>query len=290
MAFLGLPLLALTCHAVLNPGSDRTMLFGTVAVTPAAMSLLMWIFVPLMLATSLGQGMGKFDMWGKETMPSFFAIRPMSTPRYVVLKMIAVAISAIVSWAILWCFLALWAFIEASSLNSQESIVRSALANSSSRQAAIAVIGLIGLVAVTWRAIATGMWPTLTGRKSMANGIAFASWALLVVAAIVGSWVYRHPEIQPRLVSVVPWMLAVLLLLKLGAAAAAGFWLRKLDLVESRTAAKCLLGWCAVVVGLLLGISQVVQPNWLMAAWVVLLVPLARIAVAPIALHLNRHR
>ena len=223
-------------------------------------------------------------------MPSFFAIRPMSTTRYVVLKMIAVATSAIVSWAMLWFFLALWAFIEASSLNSQESIVRAALANSSSRQAAIAVVGLIGLVAVTWRAIATGMWPTLTGRKSVANGIAFASWALLVVAAIVGSWVYRHPEVQPRLVNVVPWLLAVLLLLKLGAAAAAGFWLHKLGLVESRTAAKCLAGWCAVVVGLLLGISQMVQPNWLMAAWVVLLVPLARIAVAPLALHLNRHR
>ena len=92
MAFIGLPLLALNCFAVLNPTSDRTMLFGTVAVTPATMSLLIWIFVPLMLATSLGQGMGKFDMWGKETMPSFFAIRPMSTTRYVVLKMIAVAI------------------------------------------------------------------------------------------------------------------------------------------------------------------------------------------------------
>ena len=92
MAFIGLPLLALNCHAVLNPSSDRTMLFGTVTVTPAAMSLMIWIFVPLMLATSLGQGMGKFDMWGKETMPSFFAIRPMSTSHYVVLKMIAVAI------------------------------------------------------------------------------------------------------------------------------------------------------------------------------------------------------
>ena len=76
------------------------------------------------------------------------------------------------------------------------------------------------------------MWPTLTGRKSVANGIAFASWALLVVAAIVGSWIYRHPEVQPWLVSVVPWMLGVLLLLKLGAAAAAGFWLHKLGLVE----------------------------------------------------------
>ena len=290
MAFLGLPLLALTCHAVLNPSSDRTMLFGTVTVTPAAMSLMIWIFVPLMLAASLGQGMGKFDMWGKETMPSFFAIRPMSTSHYVVLKMIAVAISAIVSWVVLWLFLAIWAFIEASSLNSQESIVRAALANSSSRQAAIAVVGLTGLVAVTWRAIATGMWPTLTGRKSIANGIGFASWALLVVAAIVGSWVYRHPEVQSRLVGVVPWMLAVLLLLKLGAAAVSGFRLRKLGLVESRTAVKCLAGWWVVVAGLLLGISQVVQLNWLLAGWVVLLVPLAHIAVSPLALHLNRHR
>jgi hypothetical protein len=243
-----------------------------------------------MLATSLGQGLGKFDVWGKDTMPSFFAIRPMSTTRYVALKLVAAAISAIVCWAIIWLFLAIWALVETSSLNSQESIVRAAFAKLSPLRAAIAVAAVIGIVAVTWRVIATGMWPSLTGRKWVSTGVALASWGWLVVAAIVGSWIYRHPEVQPWLVSALPWLLGVWLLLKFGAAAAAGFWLHKLGLIEARTTAKCLAGWCAVVAGLCVGVSQVVPPGWIMEAAVIMFVPLARIAIAPLALHLNRHR
>jgi hypothetical protein len=289
MLFIGLPLLALNCHAVLNPSSDRTMLFGSISVTPAAMSLLMWVFVPMMLATSLGQGLGKFDVWGKDTMPAFFAIRPLTTTRYVVLKLVAAAISAIVCWAIISVFLAVWALIETSQLNTQESIVRSAFANLTPQRAAIAVAAGLGIVAVTWRVIATGMWPTLAGRKSVSTGVALASWGLLVVAAIAGSWVYRHPEIQPRLVTALPWVLSAWLLMKLGTAAATGFWLRKLGLVDTRTVAKCVVAWCAFVAGLFCGLSQVVPPSWLMAG-IIMFVPLARIAVAPLALNLNRHR
>jgi hypothetical protein len=290
MLFIGLPLLALNCHTVLNPSSDRTMLFGTFSVTPATMCLAIWIIVPMMLATSLGQGLGKFDVWGKETMPSFFAIRPISTTRYVALKLIAAAISAIICWAIISVFLAVWALVETSSLNTKESVVRAAYGSLTPRHVAIAVAGVVGLVAVTWRVIVTGMWPTLAGRKLISNGIAIASWGLLVVAAIVGSWVYRHPEIQTRLISGLPWVLGAMLVLKLSAAAGAMNWLRRLGLVEPRILAKSLAVWCFVVVGLFFGLSQVASPSWLLAACVVLSVPLARIAVAPLALHLNRHR
>jgi hypothetical protein len=290
MLFIGLPLLVLNCHAVLNPSSDRTMLFGTVTVTPATMSLVIWIFVPLMLATSLGQGLGKFDVWGKETMPAFFAIRPISTSRYVVLKLIAAAISAIVCWAIIWVFMAVWALVETSSLNTEESIVRAAYEHLTARQAAISVAVVLGLVAVTWRVIVTGLWPTLAGRKLISNGIGIASWSLLVVAAIVGSWVYRHPEVQARLIRGLPWVLGAMLVLKLCASAGAIYWLRRLGLVESGTLARSLAVWCFVAVGLFFGLSQVASPSWLLVACIIMFVPLARIAVAPLALYLNRHR
>jgi hypothetical protein len=290
IAFIGLPLLALNCHAVLNPAANRTLLFGTLSVTPAQMSLGIWIVVPLMLAMSMGQGLGKFDLWGKDTMLSFFAIRPMTTTRYVVIKLIAAAISALVCWTVVWAFLSIWALVEASSLNTKESVVRAAITNLTPRHGAMAIAGLAGLVAVTWRVIATGMWPSLAGRKSVSTGTAVASWGLLVVAAIVGSWIYRHPEVHPWLLSALPWVLGVLLLLKLSAAAGAMYWLHRLRLIERRIVAKSLVVWCAVVVGLFTGLSQWIPPSWLMAAWIVFFVPLARIAVAPLALHMNRHR
>jgi hypothetical protein len=290
IAIVGVPLLALNCHTVLNPTADRTMLFGSISVTPAVMSLLIWVFVPLMLATSLGQSLGKFDIWGKEGMPSFFAIRPMTTARFVAIKLVAAAISVIVCWAIICSYLFVWALVEASPLNARQSIVRAALADFAPRQMSIVLLGVVGIVVVTWRVVAIGLWPALIGRKLVSNAIAVSSWILLVVAGIVGSWIYRHPEVQPRLVSAIPWIVAVLLLLKISAAAGATFWLHKLDLIDPRASARCLAWWCAAVVATLLCLNLLVPLNWLLTAWVVMLIPLARIAIAPLALHMNRHR
>jgi hypothetical protein len=290
IAIVGVPLLALNCHTVLNPTADRTMLFGSISVTPAVMSLMIWVFVPLMLATSLGQSLGKFDIWGKEGMPSFFAIRPMTTARFVAIKLVAAAISVVVCWAIICSYLFVWALVEASPLNARQSIVRAALIDVAPRHVAIALAGVVGIVVVTWRVVAIGLWPALIGRKLVSNAIAVSSWILLVVAGIVGSWIYRHPEVQPRLVSAIPWIMAVLLLLKISAAAGATFWLHKLDLIDPRASAKCFAWWCAAVVATLLCLNLLVPLSWLLTAWVVVLIPLARIAIAPLALHSNRHR
>jgi hypothetical protein len=290
VAFVGLPMLALSCLSVLNPESDRTLLFGSIAVTPATMSLLFWLAVPLMFATSFGQALGKFDFWGKDQLPSFFAIRPLTTTRFVVVKLVAAAISALACCAILWLLVLIWAALEASPLNSRESLVRTAFAHLSPRNAAFAIGVMLGCLALLWRTIVTGMWISLAGRKGMSMAAAITSWISLTIAVVVGSWVYRHSEIQPRLMAALPWLLACLVIVKLCGAAGGMAALYRLHLAPARMLAIILLTWLTAATAILAGIRLVSPLNWQIVGVVLLIVPLIRIAISPVALYFNRHR
>ena len=290
MVFLGLPLLVLNCVAILNPESNRTLLFGSVAISPAAMSLLVWVAIPMLLSISLGPGLGKFDFWGQDAIQAFFAVRPMTTPQFIVLKLIAAAFSAFVCWACIFLFVTLWALVEASPLNPHASLVRSSLADVTPRGAAVACLVLVGLVVATWRTIVVGMWPSLFGRKWLSIALGVVMFGQLSAAVLAAGWVYRHPEVQTRAAAAVPWVLAGLLVLKLCGTAGALATLHKLRAIEPRTIALILSCWLIAALGILAAVSCVLPLGWQLAAAIALFVPLVRILAAPIALTFNRHR
>jgi hypothetical protein len=290
VAFMGVPLLVLNCFAVINPGSDRTLLFGSVAISPAAMTLLIWIAIPLIFATSIGSASGKFDFFGKEAIPPFFAVRPMTTGQFIALKLAAVMVSACACWAIVFAFVGVWALIEASPWNPHVSQVRSTLTELTWRELIIACLVPVCLVAATWRTIAIGMWTSLAGRKWLSVSVGIATVAQLTIVVLAAGWVYRHPEVRNTLSTAVPWLLGFLLVIKLCGAAAAFAALRKLRLIEARTAITILGCWAGAVAGILAVASCFARFSWQMAILAMLVVPLVRILVAPLALYLNRHR
>jgi hypothetical protein len=289
-AFIGLPLLVFSCSVLVNPDSNHTLLFGGLQLSPTAMLLLIWITIPLLLATTAGQGLGKLDMWGKDAMPGFYAIRPMTTARFVAVKLLAAAVSAIFGWIVIWLLIGIWALVEISPLNAHESLVRAAWDNVTLRRTPIAVSAAIAVVALTWRLCVIGMWPSLSGRKVVSNTLSIAALGWMLLAVIAGSWLYRHPEVQPRLLVCVPYLLGVLLTAKFSATACVVCRLHQLRLITPRTTTKLLAAWSTTTIAIFGGLSQLVLPNWFMAGCVALAVPLARLAIAPLALHWNRHR
>jgi hypothetical protein len=290
IGFMGVPLLAMNCLGILNGNTSQTLLFGSVSVTPAQMSLVIWLAVPLMCAVTFGTSMGKFDIFGKDVMPSFFAIRPMTTTRFVALKMVATAITVAAAWAVVFGLLTVWAIVEASSLNAHESLVRSTIQNLTPRKLAVAFAAVVGLLAITWRGIVNGMWPSLAGRKWVSSSVALASLGGLTVAVVVGSWIYRHPEIQSRFEPGLPWVLGGLLALKFAVAAWALSTAYAFGLFSRRAVVSLLFAWLVTAGGIVACIGLLAPISWKMAACVALFLPLARIAVAPVALYTNRHR
>ncbi len=290
MGVLAILLLVLSCSAMINPTSDRTLMFGSFNIPPAAMSLLASVGVLLMFSATLGQSVGKFDIWGKEEVSSFFAIRPLTTNQYVLLKFTAAAMSALASCAILLVFVALWALVEASPLNARESLVRPLLSDLSPRQAAIAISAFVGLVVVTWRSIATGLWLGLIGRKWVSVVMAAIFTALMTLAVIFGSWVYRTSEVQAQLLWLLPWLVGAFVGLKMIAAASTSYALWSVRLASGRTLGLIWGVWLTAAVVALATTLYFVPFSWLLIASAILFVPFTRLAVAPLALHWNRHR
>ncbi len=210
IGLLGVPMLALNCKIALDAQSDRTLMFGSVSVSTPVMSLLMSVGLFLMLAATIGAGVGKFDIWGKESIPSFFAVRPMTSAQFVRLKLVAAAFSTMASITILLVLLAIWVAVEISPLNPRESAIRAAVGQLTWGKAAIAGVAVCGLCALTWRGIAIGIWPSLTGRKWITVAIGVVITGVMTLAIIAGSWIYQNPQIQSDCLSALPWLLGIL--------------------------------------------------------------------------------
>jgi hypothetical protein len=234
--------------------------------------------------------MGKFDVWGKDQIPAFFAIRPITTPRYVVIKMTAAVIGGLAVWAMMLVLLVVWTLLETSSWNSRPSIVRAALANATPRDIAMIIVVPLGLVALSFREMLTGMWSALAGRKWLSTVMSLAMVTLLVVLGGVGAWLHKHPERRPDLMEWLPWLLGVALIVKLIVTARIVVAIRQYGILSTRTLLRCSAVWLAGCVVLFLTGTFFISSSFMLAGTAMLMMPLARIAAAPLALHYNRHR
>jgi hypothetical protein len=289
-AFVALPISAMLIPSLVDPNTSRSLVFGNAIISPPMIGLMALVSLFLFLSGIYGINMGAFDVWGKAQMPSFFAVRPVTTTRYVGIKILAVAISALASWGLLMVLFAMWALMEASSLNPDESVVRKVASNGSVRDFAALALLLVGLLAMSCRNQVIGMWCSFAGRKWVSNtAVGFGMLATGLIG-LAGYWGYYHREYLPKLLAYVPWLLGALLLVKLTVAA---WLLREVDRrrLATRAEIRNLVGlWIAAYLGLLLVAYCFVPLTFSLAAGIALALPWVRIAAAPLALHWNRHR
>jgi hypothetical protein len=290
LGFVSLPMMALILPASIDSDASSNLMFNSITFSPSMIGLMALVGLFVWLSGLYGASMGKFDIWGKEPMPGFFAVRPMTTPRFVLVKMVGAALGGLLSWAWFLVLLLTWAAVEASPLNPNESIVRSALAQATLPDAALLGLMLLGLLAISCRDLVVGMWTTLMGRKWIATAIVFAFMILFALVAFVGQWLYRHRENLPDVLAYLPWLLGMLVLFKLAAATWLLRVLQRRGLSSWETIQKFLAAWvaaCGILVAIALCFVNVTPT---VALSIVMATPLARIAGSPLALDWNRHR
>jgi hypothetical protein len=250
--------------------------------------MLVGLFV--LLCGLYGAGMGKFDIWGKEQIPAFFAIRPMSTPRFVVVKMLGATLSALIAWSLLLLLVSIWATVEASQLNPNQSIVRAAFAQASLRDCVAFALIAVGMLAYASRNLVIGMWVSLAGRKVLAMAIGFLCMLLFAVAGLAGHWLYHHREYVPDVLTYLPWLFGALLLVRLALASWVVHELRRRALASPKAIWRVFGIWAALC-GVLATITYCfVNLTPLTAMGIMMAVPIVRIVAAPLCLHWNRHR
>ena len=257
------------------------------------------LVMPVIFAFAIGKGFVRPEFWSTNlSFPSFLAIRPLPSGQFVICKMKVAALSAAMTWLLVFGFIAIWIslFGNITKLNENFYLIRMMYPHS---WLAIIVLLIAGVMVFTWRSMVNGLWVGLSGSPLYYTGSiclqAVATILLLIAWGIssdtIDSQIKNHPDVvKATAISVIGWTLAVLVILKVWFAAFA--WSKN----TPRRSLQYLLIWlgvtlCFVVLGILatpLADTYRFEHLFILAA--LLLMPFAGLGLAPFSLAKNRHR
>ncbi len=290
LALLAIPMAFVLCRSVINPSGSQSLMIGTRQIPTAAIGLGILIFFPVLLSALAAPNIAKSDFWVKQSLPGFFAIRPLTTEQLIRNKFKAAAISAALSWGVVLAVLAVLAMVEMSGLNPRPSLLHGMLAEARPRDILAAVLVAFAFWLLIWRNLMIGMFPMLTGRKWFTTCLAMTSGLFVFSLPGIGGWIYRAPHLQGLLIELLPWFVGVNVALKLCGAIAVSAALLRSGILPGQTVAKGWAVWLAAVCGVVAILALFGVWSWYAAAGVIIFVPLTRIGLAPLALAWNRHR
>jgi len=270
----------------------------------------------MLLAVPIGKAFSRPDGWsGQLSLSPFLATRPLSTGEWLVIKMKVAAVSAITSWSLILAFLSVWLPLWANldALGTIRIGLWMVYGHSAGPQYLLAVLLLVAGGLLTWKFLVNGLWVGLSGSRRWFVGSA-AVYSGIWLAGLICLTIYMnqpepagvHPRADPnRALAALEWFLALAASAKLWLAAR---WWRRIQPARVR---RYLLIWisgtCALAVGAALLWADGTLGAFLMSIldfppldqWrlggvlflgALLVIPFARLGLAPAALHRNRHR
>jgi len=261
------------------------------AVGPGWLALTWFLWVPFLFVVIGCEG-GQVQVGTHGVAASFVLVRPVHTLTLVTAKLWACACGALVCVLLLLPAGLGWALPTGRWVEMSDRLI----ALSGSGWAAVLVLlgGLGGLFAVTWGQMAAGLWVRLSGRMWVVTATVGVTVAGITGMAILVTQVATEPawrdEAARRLPTVLAWVIAFkvgLTIVVFGENIRRGF-------LSARTVLLALGAWGLVAAGLFAELAWLVPVETVarttLALSVALLLPIARIGLAPLALNWNRHR
>jgi hypothetical protein len=263
---------------------------------PPAQTVLSALAIPVFVAGMAGTPVGGRNPWVKDhyCVAASTATLPMSTGEMLGAKLRAAALSTLAAWALVMVAVPL-AVILTGNLETAVGWWRQAQQEAPALKIVAGLLAAtILLVGCTWKRLVDSLFFGLTGREWVIGCALSASMVMFVVLVLLGTWIYKHPEIHEHLLALLPWLLGLLLACRLGVA---GLALRegvRRRVLEPRTAVRWVTAWVCVastLFGLLVyAVTSERVPVYNLAFAVLFAMPMARLTVAPLALAWNRHR
>jgi hypothetical protein len=255
----------------------------------------MFLLTPVLLAPFWSSYAGTAgESVRSSQLSAFAATRPLSNSSLVAAKVRAVGVAAVAAWLVVLVLLPAW-LAYTGGFSSVAWLWDAAVTKHGvARTAAACVLILVAPVLATWRSLAVGLWAGLTGR-------AWVTVGQTVLVGFVGlqlghEWVMWNadPARRERLLDALPWIAAGAVALKFLLAAWALWALHRRGELGTRALAGLVGAWLLTAASLFALLLSLVPsdlvPAHSLALAVVLIVPLARLAAAPLALAWNRHR
>lgn len=224
----------------------------------------------------------------------FIATRPLTSAELIVAKLKATMWSTIAAWLLVLVAIPLalvwsdtWPVVS-------ERARRFAEAVGTPRAVVVLLLILAGMIASTWKQLVQTLWVGLTGRAWVVNASVLLALSVLCAIGPMLIWIAENARVQAALWNRLPLILAVLMSVKMSAAALIATRLYHSRLLSDRTLVTGAAVWLVTVLGLygLLAwlLSSPFFPRYVLALVAILAIPLARLSAAPLALAWNRHR
>jgi hypothetical protein len=224
----------------------------------------------------------------------FIATRPLTGPALIAAKLKMALWSTLAAWLLV--FLAIpaalilsdtWAIVMDRGRRAVEFM-------GAPRTIVLLLLVVLAFMASTWKQLVQTLYIGLTGRAWIVKASVFLTLVFLSVLGPVADWIHRNDRVQAALWDAIPWMLAVLVALKTGAATWVAARLYHSRLLSDRTLVVGAVSWCMAVLALY-GVfawffSTPLFPRYLLVLVAILATPLARLSAAPLVLAWNRHR
>lgn len=231
------------------------------------------------------------DSWG---LPPFIATRPLTSAALIAAKLKVTLWSTLVTW-----LLVLIAIPLGLALSGTLSVVIGRVNEGIEtfgrpRIVAVMLLGLLVLMASTWKRLVHSLFLDLSGREWLIKSSVLLALSLLVIIWPIGRWIHDDGKVLAALLDALPWILAVLVCAKMSAAAWIATRLYDGRLLSDRTLVTGSACWLVAVLALygllvwLWATPHVARYFLLLVA--ILEIPLARLSAAPLALAWNRHR
>jgi hypothetical protein len=272
------------------------LVFGRNDALPAVRVLVLVALLPPFFAGFAGTTVGKTNPWVKDYYGAtpFTAIRPLTCGALVAAKLKMAALSTLATWAIVLAVVPLAILITGHGGEVAEWWKDGLRHYPALKFAALVGLGMIGLILLTWKQLVENLVIGLTGRAWVINGYIFLGLSLFSALASFGVWLYFHPAYYGTFFAVLPWLMGGLVLLKLFAAGWACTTASRRGLVATRTLVRLLSLWLVIALGLIAFLGWLIPDNYMSVPstvlGIILSLPLARLATAPLALAWNRHR
>jgi hypothetical protein len=242
-------------------------------------------------ATASKSGNRGNDSYG---LTPFIATRPLSSASLVAAKLKAMLWSTLAAWLLVFIATPLALRLSGTWPLVAERAGQLSDAVGTPHAVAMVLLGLLALMASTWKRLVQSLFIDMSGREWAVKASVFLALSLLAIIPSLARWILSNRAVMATLWTALPWIAAVLVVLKLSAAARIAMRLLDNRVLSDRTLVIGTLCW-DVLVFALFGVLAWIVPallvrRYLLALLAILEVPLARLSAAPLALAWNRHR
>ncbi|MBK5256881.1 MAG: hypothetical protein JJE39_12685 [Vicinamibacteria bacterium] len=254
------------------------------------------LLTPPLMAGFVAATVSRSNTSGRDAygVPPFTATRPLTSAALIAAKLKVTLLSTLATW-----LLVLVALLLGLALSGTLSVVIQRVNEGieffgRSRTVVSMLLGLLALMASTWKRLVHSLFLDLSGREWLIKSSVLLALSLLVIIWPIGRWIHDDRNVLTALLNALPLVLAVLVCVKMSAAAWIATRLYDGRLVSDRTLVTGVAAWLVAVLALF-GLftwfwSTPHVAHYFLLLIAILEIPLARLSAAPLALAWNRHR